>query len=577
MLRKFRVNSLFIKLFLFLFAFILSIFLIFAYYTYKTSQSTLQKELLSYTEQQVSQLSHSVDGHIKNMRFMLATLSTNTSVKTFITAKNANQIINNCTQIIISEIKALQITEHSLDSIYIYSSESETILSSNHGEKERIHFEDWNWLDTLAPSDQPYYLSMRKKNNRYPYLLSIIKRIKSPSGYGYIVLNIDLSKYSLINSFKSSDTEHFFIITNDSEILFREEQKDILEPISTIPELNNFSNESIYKQIFIDQTTPYIYSQTHSDEYPWNYVLITYPSAYTSSLSTTRGLVLTFLFIGLLISFIIIFCFVLQSTKPLRFIRNFIENPQYSLEAGLNDKESREIIQKIMYYVHTSESLSQELNKQLQLLNDTKLFALQSQINPHFLFNTLNMIHMLETDTLGYDHIATKMTTNLGKILQYALDSTNFVPLSVEFYYANLFIKIMDERYEHTIRFETHLDQEIESIKVPKLIIQPLIENAVFHGLSRCNHHEKRLIISAYKEDNNCIISIKDNGVGMANDQLNSLLKRISDFELQPANSIGLHNVNLRMHLLHGDDFNLSISSKQDAGTEIKLRFKISP
>ena len=229
-----------------------------------------------------------------------------------------------------------------------------------------------------------------------------------------------------------------------------------------------------------------------------------------------------------------------------------------------------------MAYIQKSQSLSQELQKQLKLLNDAKFLALQSQINPHFLFNTLNMIHMTEIDSLGYEHEVPQITLSLSKLLQYALESTDLVSLSTEFYYAQLFVDILSKRYQDRIQFKLTLRPEAEEVLVPKLIIQPLIENAVFHGLSgRCDG-ESCVKVTAVIKQGQCLLTVEDNGIGMSEEKLKELREKIADTENTSTHSIGLHNVNLRMYLLYGDAFHLAICSAPMEGTIIQLDFPAS-
>lgn len=570
---KYHLHKSIIKKFLLLLVLISVIFLGFAYFTYSNSRKSLQHELLFYNKQQTKRIATSIDDNILRMRYIMATLYNNSTTRIFINNSDLNQVIDNGSKRIMEQLNAYKNSYDYIDSIYLFSPMSRQIMTSSFQIYTFTSFKDLNWQNHLTDTNKAYELFARKKYNRYPFLVTLSKILSTSKGPGAIILNIDLSKMSDLSAFQDSSSQKFFIITDEGEILYQDNQNDILEPISTIPELKHYSSDITEQQIFIDKGSPYIYTQYHSSDYLWSYVQITYITDYTVQLTSKKAFLFTVFFFLLLLSVILIIIFVFRSTRPFLSIVRFIENPSTFSSQKLNDKESKEIIQKIMTYIQTSQNLTKEMEKQLKLLDDTKYLALQSQINPHFLFNTLHMIRSIEIEALGYEHQVPQMTLTLSKLLRYAIDSTDLVSLNTELYYTRLFISILDMRYQHRIQFHIVEPKESEDILIPKLIIQPLIENAVFHGLSNRTNQENRLLVDVTIQNEICILTIQDNGVGISEQDLESLKMRINDMENTPSNSIGLHNVNLRMHLLYGNQFHSEIQSQLGIGTTIRLYF----
>ena len=138
-------------------------------------------------------------------------------------------------------------------------------------------------------------------------------------------------------------------------------------------------------------------------------------------------------------------------------------------------KEIQYISEHIVSYAQRNQELSDELTKRLNLLNDTKMLALQSQINPHFLFNTINMIYLYECDELGYQHKIPLLTLKLSRILKYAFQSTDLVSLSTELDFVKTYLALMQERYNNLFQVIYDVNPDLLSIEVPKLFIQPLI------------------------------------------------------------------------------------------------------
>lgn len=212
----------------------------------------------------------------------------------------------------------------------------------------------------------------------------------------------------------------------------------------------------------------------------------------------------------------------------------------------------------------------------LNLLNETKLLALQSQINPHFLFNTLNMIHIQESEALGYDHKIPKITLTLSRLLRYAIESTDLVSLETELNFTGMYVSILQERYGNKLKVIYDIQEDTLKARVPKLFIQPIIENAIFHGLAENMDVHNTLTLSCRREGELCVVRVSDNGVGMSPETLEHL--RCVQSDASPLKgSIGLKNTVTRMSLLYGEAFSLSIDSTQGKGSVFTLRFSFLP
>ncbi len=506
----------------------------------------------------------------------MATLSNLESTRNFFNLENPNFIFESNNRIVTEQLISYQNSISHIDSIYLYSPASNNIISSSKI-VDAYYAEDTNWLEYIDDaSSQSYLLFMRKKNNKYPYLLCLLKSLETDHGLAAVSINIDLSKMNPFPSYMDDSSEQLYIISDGGEILYRYNQREYLETYTVIPELTHFSSDKPIHQNFVNGSKPYIYTQYHSNVYPWSYVLIADITDYTASISGSQSFVFTLLIFGFFIALLLIFIIVFRASKPINAIIRLLENPENFTYQDINDKENRAIIQKILTYIQSNSTLSKELEKQLSLLHNAKMLALQSQINPHFLMNTLNMIRTSEIDELGYEHKVPNMTLMLSRLLQYALSSEDTVTLSTEIYYAEQFVRLMSERYKHTIQFSFQLKSNTDNIIVPKLVIQPLVENAVFHGLSSVQNRERSLTVSVSVLEDLCYLSVSDNGIGMNDEKLSLLISQVSNYEETPSNSIGLHNVLLRMHLLYGENFSFNINSKENEGTCITLMFPVS-
>ena len=210
------------------------------------------------------------------------------------------------------------------------------------------------------------------------------------------------------------------------------------------------------------------------------------------------------------------------------------------------------------------------------ILMDTQMKALESQINAHFLYNTLEAINSLAEIEEAED--ISVMALALGDMFRYSIKTKGaLVTLEKELAHVKNFVAIQQIRFDNGFRFEMDVPEELYSCRILKLILQPLVENALYHGLLHCNAGSS-IYLSARKENKIIYFTVKDDGVGMASETLEQLQKLLEEKpkfgELsQHANeSIGLKNINARIRLYYGEDYGLSVKSEQRCGTTVQIK-----
>lgn len=558
----------------FILASILAVFCIaFSIYTLRNSIKILHQEYLSSSQYNAEVLSESLDDYFMDMRYIAATLDSNDLVKTFFYSKESDKIINNIRTRIQEHLKAYVNSFASIDSIYLYSETAGYVITPDEM-ISLLYFTDTNWKEYCTDTPAPFVIFPRSKNNIYPYLICIVKQVKVKSGTAAIIINLDLSALPSLQEVKDNPYQRVFLINDEDKIIYRNNQRNLYENLDVIPELSHYKSGTNYNEILISKTdSPYSFVQIHSEEYPWNYVIITNHEEYLNRLSDNYAFLFTSIFILFCTAIGAALLFALHSFKPIKEILNIIENPSLnSVNSGQNAVEIKYIVDKITSYSQVNQDLSNELNARLNLLNETKLLALQSQINPHFLFNTINMIHLLEIEALGYDNPVPKITLSLSKLLRYAIESTDLVNLEVEIQYTKMYLTILSARYGNKLDTKINIAPEILSVKVPKLFIQPIIENAVFHGFTDDNAEHNTLWIDCIKKGGLCVLTVRDNGVGMKGETLEALRKMVKE-QSPPNGSIGLKNIVARMTLLYGEKFNMTIDSTLGEGTTFTMYF----
>ncbi len=201
--------------------------------------------------------------------------------------------------------------------------------------------------------------------------------------------------------------------------------------------------------------------------------------------------------------------------------------------------------------------------------NELELQMLQSQINPHFLYNTLESISMMAT--INDDDITADMAASLGSILRYSISDLNLpVSLGDEVNHVKQYFSLQEYRFKNQYRLETDIDPSLLSLQTPKLMLQPIVENAIYHGMSTVRSGGLIRITGERKGRGSYEIRVSDNGSGIPEDKLESLNDYINE-KNEKFDSIGLRNVNRRIKLFCGQAAGVTVTSAPDGGTVVTI------
>lgn len=216
-------------------------------------------------------------------------------------------------------------------------------------------------------------------------------------------------------------------------------------------------------------------------------------------------------------------------------------------------------------------NLYEKSYKQQILQHKTELKALQMQINPHFLYNTLDTINW-KARLGGVDEVG-EMAYCLAYLLRWSLSSGDFTTLGKEIENLNYYLKIQKYRYGDKLQINMNIPPKYNLIKIPKLIIQPIVENAIIHAVEE-KIDQGTIKIFIRECDCDILICIKDNGNGIEQEKLQNILNSFNTKSLDSSSHIGLLNVNQRLKMCYGDDYGISIDSQIKKGTCITLKIK---
>lgn len=200
--------------------------------------------------------------------------------------------------------------------------------------------------------------------------------------------------------------------------------------------------------------------------------------------------------------------------------------------------------------------------------SETMLYALQNQVNPHYMYNIFELIRSIAFVN-GVKEIET-ISVNVAALLRYNLNKENLVFIKDEYAIIQRYVKIMDVKYKDLFYVKYNIDEEIMQTKIMKMIFQPIVENSFNHGFVR--RKEKFCVeISAHKKDKKLYLKFFDNGLGINADILEQIKRRISDKNHMNGEKIGLVNLVHRLNLFYGNRYTFSIDSQEDKYTQIEI------
>jgi two-component system, sensor histidine kinase YesM len=378
-------------------------------------------------------------------------------------------------------------------------------------------------------------------------------------------INENILSSSFDNLLKYKKAEQL-IIDNNGVIVSHTDKKML--GLKVNPMFISLNNTSLTKELKIEDIT-YIASSQKFNDYnltsiiilPKNLILSDFRSILSSYLIVVAMLIVIFLSIGISFSF--------KITKPINDLAsNIFQIGQGNFEIKMPGYEEHELNQISDTFNTMTDKINELFNdiyKKQLLLKDAELKSLQSQINPHFLFNVLLSISW-QAKMSGNEDVY-KMVTSLSSLLRANIYLTGKEKITIkqEFEYINYYLFLQKTRFQDKIEFILpELSKEVEGYYLPKLAIQSMVENAVIHGLEN-KLGDGILKISLKTKNTSLYFIIEDNGIGFDSNIVH----------MDNSTHIGLYNVNKRIKLLYGDEYGISIESEINKGSKITVHIPI--
>ena len=414
-------------------------------------------------------------------------------------------------------------------------------------------------------------------DSRYHWVVSLSRHVELTGG-GVIrsgVLLVDMNFSGIEQICKdvsfSNGQGYLYLIDRNGEIIYHPRQQLIY---AGLLEENNQAaaaySDGTYTEVFRSQRRQVTVKTVGYTG--WKLVGV----APTESLRDNYSQLLLFaLFVVSLSIFLLVFVNLRLSewiTAPMKKLDLAVRQLEKGAETADFDVdgpyEVEHLSHSVQSMVSTMRHLMEDVIQQEEEKRRSELDVLQSQINPHFLYNTLDSVVWMTEN--GRTQEAVVMLTALARFFRISLSKgSNIIPIGDELEHARNYLTIQKMRYKNKFSVDISAEPGIEKLYTIKLIVQPILENAIYHGMEYADG-DGEIHIRAFREGENAVIEVEDNGPGMSDETVQQLLKpgRCSKAK---GSGIGLRNVHQRIRLTFGAAYGLSIRSEPDNGTVVRI------
>ena len=466
-------------------------------------------------------------------------------------------------------ISAYKIVNEYIDSIYIYTEKNNQIfVDSQNILVERCS--DMGWLESVNSdkTDEIQFIS-RLKDNLYPQLISVADTV-NVSGYkGVIVLNINAEKIDELTGIHGEAEKY---IIKNGEVLYQNDFSKSKKYTSS--EKNAKRMLGMEQGSYTDRN--YFLMKTDSGMFNWSYVYIENLSQYGRSSAAMMIVIILMIFIIFTVIFFVVNTVMNELYGHMNVLDSILKGNVDPKTVDNSSWELKNISKKILRIIDSNENIKKELGKSVKMLNETKIKTLQMQINPHFLYNSLNAVYMQTVDDFSVTHKSSTMVLRLSELLSGYLDiDRDIVTVKEEIKYSKIYVDFMNERrYDNICKMIWDIDESIYCYMIPKFTLQPIIENAFYHGVVCSGDSVDGIItIRAGISEDKLYFEVVDNGVGMSESRVKEINEDLeSDENSYDRRHIGLKNVNTRLKILFGNDCGVHVESEEGKYSKITIR-----
>ena len=553
--QSYGFNSVILRNTLKLFIIFLVITMIPTTIAYTLSARSIKKDIENFNKEETQKLGIVVENVFRDAEYLASEILSDSTVRLYMSMGADIEMTEALTKTLAERLTTYMVSRTELDSIYLYNPKQNHICSTD-GITSIEKFPDKGWLDEYDVGiTENYKLYPRRMDNKFVNAFTLIKKLEN-SGCGVIV-NIDTYKIrKKLSILLSNETESYIVSGND--ILYGD-----VGPLQNIIITGDWElkKENFKNRGFICQSIP---SKFYDMEFVASIPENLYSHRMKSIYFVYMAAIISIIAIVLLISFAL-------GLNNMEYVTGFIDILDRKHRPKiLKENEIKYVTDKIIGILDDNENLRRDIEQRMTEYDNMQKTALNTQITPHFINNSLGAILNCNLDESGLDSKTSEMLIKLSKIIRYSyVGEEIFTTVEEEVNYIKLYVDFLQCRYNN-FECEFIYDESIRDNKMLKMIVQPFVENAVFYGTAKAGY---KLTIKLQGIDDGIFISVRDNGTGIEPDKLKAILDGLDNDEIS-SKHIGIKNVYKRLKLIYEKNFVFEIKSEPDKYCEIIIIIK---
>ena len=571
-IKNYKAQSIYVKCFVVEIILTLIPFLILSLFYYSDVKKTARNNVINESRYTLSEVGDISDTILNECDMMCTYIANTDRVQMFMLNnwffENDNRTLGEIDEM----IRGFPLIYEYVDSIYVYSEFNNLIYNSGRTIEPEA-FSDIHWMEAYERTDNVGGAVVpRVKNNTFPYLITIIKPvIIDKAKRGAVVFNINSSKlYATVSTRKYETGAAIYLTNTDNEVLMSGKGSNFARAMSDI--YPGYESAGADFKVYADtEGKEFFISEINSERDGLKYINASPVSQYTESLRKMRTQIILILIGLILLSIVFAFVVSVIIYKPVDEILAVLKDPESFNSEDTKQNELKYIVTNILTNIRANNEMKQELERRLSMLNQSQIRMLQYQINPHFLYNTLETINWMAVGLTDSTNKVSKAIQSLAKLLRNSVDGNGYiVSIESEIEYTNNYLDILGLRYGDMFSVRWELDEDIGEYSIVKICLQPVVENAVYHGL-KPKGADGLLIIRGTVFDEYILFEVEDNGVGIDDDELEKMNVRLHSRELMEGAHIGLYNVSHRVRIIFGEEYGVYVEHRENGGTRVGI------
>lgn len=540
----------------------------------KFTNTSIFENSSEYTHTIIQQMNQNIDSYIDYMENIAYLISSNEDVQDYLFDE---KIDNEGRYRILNQLQTILDSRSDIRNVGIISKNGRMLI--NDGSKSvnqdlDLNTQEW-YATALEKPNGPILTSSHVQHiisGERPWVITLSRGIRDRSGSGEKegVFFIDLN-YSAISELCDQSTVgtkgYAFILDAKGNIVYHPQQQQLYNELQTenISLIMDTDEDTVLTGTGNDGK---LYSISRSEKTGWTVVDCTNVKELLSKSRQAQSVYVLTAIILVIVALLFSRFMARSITLPIQKLRDSMKKVQegdFSVSDVVVDSKNEigSLTKSFDVMTHRIHELLEQNVHEQEEKRKSELKALQSQINPHFLYNTLDSIIWMAEGKKNEEVVL--MTASLARLLRQSISNEDeVVPIANEVEYARGYLTIQKMRYKDKLEFQIEVDSSILYIPLIKLVLQPIIENAIYHGL-KYKESKGLLIVKGFMKDGNAVLQVIDDGVGMDEETLAHIYdKHKVNYH---SNGVGVYNVQKRLKLYYGEDYGITYTSELGKGT----------